>query len=75
MTQVEPSATMIVFSSTPGDSADGRKEQDEETTRDYFRHRESAERAAAKKATSSCARSIHQELAQNYAALSRRSGI
>lgn len=37
----------------------------------YFRRRELAERAAAKKAASDCARRVHQELAQNYANLLR----
>ncbi len=34
---------------------------------DYWRARERAERAAAKKARSSLARAVHQELAQQYA--------
>lgn len=34
---------------------------------DYWRARERAERAAAKKAGSSLARAVHQELAQEYA--------
>lgn len=38
---------------------------------DYFRRRERVERAAAKKASSEAARRVHQELAQNYAALLR----
>ncbi|MBA3512333.1 hypothetical protein [Sphingomonas sp.] len=38
---------------------------------DYFRARERAERAAAKRATSNAARRIHQELAVEYAALVR----
>lgn len=40
----------------------------------YFRNRERAERAAAKKAASEAARRVHQELAQEYAALARRGG-
>jgi hypothetical protein len=40
---------------------------------DYFRRRERAERAAAKHAVSEAARRVHQELAQNYAELARRS--
>ena len=41
---------------------------------DYFRRRELAERAAAKRAASSVARGLHQELAQSYAKLIRRAG-
>ncbi|HVI06145.1 MAG TPA: hypothetical protein VM711_08665 [Sphingomicrobium sp.] len=37
----------------------------------YFRRRERAERAAAKKAAGDSARRVHQELAQNYAKLLR----
>jgi hypothetical protein len=40
-------------------------------SREYFRRRELAERAAAKSATSIAARGLHQELAQNYAELLR----
>jgi hypothetical protein len=36
---------------------------------DYFRRRERAERAAAKRAANSGARRAHQELAQGYAEL------
>lgn len=36
---------------------------------EYFRKRERAERAAAKKAASEAARRAHQELAQSYAEL------
>jgi hypothetical protein len=36
---------------------------------DYFRRRERAERAAAKRAASEAARRVHQELAQSYAQL------
>ena len=38
---------------------------------EYFRRRERAERAAAKQAASEAARRVHQELAQQYAALLR----
>jgi len=38
----------------------------------YFRRRELAERAAAKRALTDGARRAHQELAQNYAALLRQ---
>ena len=40
---------------------------------DYLRARERAERAAAKRAQSLAARQVHQELAQQYAQLLRRS--
>jgi len=40
-------------------------------SRDYFRRRELAERAAAKNAASAAARGLHQELAQNYSELLR----
>ena len=39
---------------------------------EYFKLREQAERAAAKKAGSPQARRIHQELAQNYAVLAQQ---
>ena len=42
------------------------------TSADYWRARERAERAAAKNARSSLARSVHQELAQEYAARVRQ---
>ena len=42
-------------------------------TIDYFRRRELAERAAAKGAASLAARRIHQEMAQEYVQLQRRS--
>ena len=41
----------------------------DQESQDYFRRRERAERAAAKRAASDIARRIHQELAQNYATL------
>jgi hypothetical protein len=40
-------------------------------SREYFRRRELAERAAAKSATTIIARGLHQDLAQNYAELWR----
>ena len=43
----------------------------EENPVDYFRARERAERAAAKRANSAAARRIHQELAIEYATLAR----
>jgi hypothetical protein len=36
---------------------------------DYFRRREMQERAAAKNAASLAARRVHQEMAENYAAI------
>lgn len=39
---------------------------------DYFRRRELAERAAAKRAATIVARRLHQELAQGYADLVRQ---
>ena len=75
MTQVEPSGTMIVFSATPGELTEGeRRQSDNIAPQDYFRNRERAERSAAKKATSNAARSIHQQLAQEYAVLARKPG-
>ena len=41
---------------------------------EYWRAREMAERAAAKRAGSMAARHIHQELAQHYADLARDAG-
>ena len=40
-------------------------------SREYFRRREQAERAAAKNAVTVAARGLHQELAQNYSQLLR----
>jgi hypothetical protein len=45
----------------------------DQSNQDYFRKREQAERAAAKKASSEAARRIHQELAQSYASILRKS--
>jgi hypothetical protein len=44
-------------------------------SREYFRRREHAERAAAKSAATSAARGRHQELAQNYADLLRNGAL
>lgn len=44
----------------------------DEESADYFRRREMAERAAAKKALSEVARGVHQQLAQGYAEILRR---
>lgn len=41
---------------------------------DYLRARERAERAAAKRAQSSAARHVHQELALHYAELAKAAG-
>jgi hypothetical protein len=38
---------------------------------DYFSRRERMERAAAKSASSTAARRVHQELAENYSRLAR----
>ena len=42
---------------------------------DYFRHREQAERTAAKHAQSEAARRVHQQLAQRYADMIHRSKV
>jgi hypothetical protein len=42
---------------------------------EYFGRRELAERAAAKSATSSTARELHQDLAQSYAELLRNGSL
>jgi hypothetical protein len=44
----------------------------DQNSHDYFRRREQAERAAAKSAASDAARRVHQQLAQNYAELTRQ---
>ena len=44
-------------------------------SRDYFRRRELAERAAAKNAATATARGLHQELAQNYSELLRTGAL
>jgi len=41
-------------------------------SREYFEHRERAERAAAENAASPQARRIHQQLAENYAELAEQ---
>jgi hypothetical protein len=41
----------------------------------YFRRRELVERAAAKSATTTAARGLHQELAQSYADLLRNGAL
>jgi hypothetical protein len=73
MTQVEPSGTMLVFTATSAEVSDDDAAETAalETQSDYYRERERRERAAAKKASSHAARSVHQALAQRYAALSR----
>jgi hypothetical protein len=70
-------AGMVVFrNSTNG--ANGFIADDDEPAQDcpvdYLRAREMAERAAAKRAQSMAARHAHQELAQHYAKLARRTG-
>ena len=42
---------------------------------EYFQRRERAERTAAKIATCTEARRVHQELAQRYAALAQQYGV
>ena len=44
-------------------------------SKDYFRRRELAERAAAKNAATTAARGLHQELAQNYSDLLRNGAL
>jgi hypothetical protein len=72
MSQVEQPSGMVVFASCTTDSPDGdfgfrsRKVADP-PDRDYFQIRERAERAAATQATCVAARSVHQELALQYA--------
>ncbi len=44
-------------------------------SKDYFRRREQAERAAAKNAATAIARGLHQELAQNYSELLRNGAL
>lgn len=51
----------------------GGEQMLDQESQDYFRRRERAERAAAKSAISDAARRAHQELAQSYADLLRRS--
>ncbi|HZB69670.1 MAG TPA: hypothetical protein VE403_04830 [Sphingomicrobium sp.] len=53
-----------------GSENDARNSQGsfDRTSADYWRGRERAERAAAKRARSPLARAVHQELAQEYAA-------
>ena len=67
------SASLVVFRDSHwvdrGPALDERppKPTAEPAAGDYWRSRERAERAAAKKAQSSAARAVHQELAQQYA--------
>ncbi|HVE00461.1 MAG TPA: hypothetical protein VNB78_02050 [Sphingomicrobium sp.] len=44
----------------------------DQSSQEYFRRREQAERTAAKNASSEVARRVHQELAQNYATILRK---
>lgn len=46
----------------------------DQSSQEYFRRRERAERAAAKRASCPQARWVHQELAQHYAATQREAG-
>ena len=72
MPQVEHSPTFVVFTDQAGEEQDAVRVPNDSAAIDYFRKREWAERAAAKRAESVVARSVHQTLAQHYAALSQR---
>jgi hypothetical protein len=68
-------AGFIIFRDDPygPDEAKGSASEDREWL-NHIRSREFAERAAAKHATCSRARHVHQELAQAYARMIRRAG-
>jgi hypothetical protein len=69
MANIDTQSSILVFSEEPfGSTGDGSPCGAPSTT-DYWRARERAERAAAKAATSTAARHLHQELAQIYARL------
>ena len=76
MTMVDGPTGFIMFRNEPfADAADGCAGPDGQPgSVHYFRERERAERAAAKRATSAAARSLHQELAQSYAQRARSCG-
>ena len=75
MAQVELSQSVVVFTASAGEEEDpGPPAARDQPQLDYFRNRERAERAAAKNASCSVARSVHQTLAQQYAALSQGRG-
>ena len=74
MTQAERSTGVVVFTPLAGEEPDDHAPVRTNSSADYFRIRERAERAAAKRAECSIARSVHQALAQHYAALARGGG-
>jgi hypothetical protein len=70
MTMVEGPTGFVIFRepwSAGGDPEPEPAIHSSDVSADYCRARELAERAAAKRATSARARSVHQELAQHYA--------
>ena len=72
MTQVDPPVSFVLFSPLPNETESERPGiQTDDGAEEYFRNRERSERAAAKRARTCHARSIHQELALAYAAKSR----
>ena len=68
MPQIERSPSFVVFTE-PAVEEPGETPATANSGDGYFRQREGAERAAAKRAKSAVARSVHQALAQQYAAL------
>lgn len=74
MTMIEGPTGFLIFREPWGVARNTDREpaaSASEGSADYYRAREAAERAAAKRATCVKARSVHQELAQYYA---RRTG-
>ena len=72
MTMVEGPEPLVIFRDLPESGDEPVQDRDGlAPSQDYFRAREAAERAAAKRASSALARGLHQELAQHYA---RRAG-
>jgi len=70
MTMVEGPTGFVIFRDCRGAVEDSEPEPailPDDLSADFCRARELAERAAAKRATSARARSVHQELAQHYA--------
>jgi len=75
VTMVEGPVSFVIFRDQPG-SEDVEREAAtpaRDHSIEFFRARELAERAAAKRATSLRARWVHQELAQHYARRAARS--
>jgi len=65
----------IIFRADPASSDEGKPAVGRSSEWiDHCRSRELAERAAAKRATCSKAREVHQELAQAYSQMIRRAG-